>query len=293
MRYKRFPPFGGNLLLSTSSRRAALSALALYPACRARAVWGQRVARAAVELFGTGVLPGREVTWEPERECPLWPELVEQWSRRFGRLRATGVFESVGAGFSALLSRQDEPVGFVKLGGAGRSIGNEREAIRAMGGHDPRSFAVPEVLDAGSIDGWHWILTGSLPAEPTREPADPPLGTILEEVQAGLSALSRPPDAPAHWRPMHGDFTPWNLRRLADGVLLLFDWERAGWGPPDADRVFYLATRAAVHGDAPPDGAARETTGYWREAILKRDRVRDSWLARGILAALDRMEAKR
>ena len=45
---------------------------------------------------------------------------------------------------------------------------------------------------------------------------------------------------PPHWRPIHGDYVPWNLREDSSGQLWLLDWEDAGWGPPLADFVRYI-----------------------------------------------------
>jgi len=84
---------------------------------------------------------------------------------------------------------------------------------------------------------------------------------------AALRTLPRRAETPPHWTPMHGDFTPWNLRRLDDGPLLLFDWEDAGWGPPGADEVLFQATEAAL-GRATDSGWAREEAlAYWQERL--------------------------
>jgi thiamine kinase-like enzyme len=37
---------------------------------------------------------------------------------------------------------------------------------------------------------------------------------------------------------VHGDLTPWNLRRTPRG-LVLFDWESTGWGEPGSDLALY------------------------------------------------------
>ncbi len=76
---------------------------------------------------------------------------------------------------------------------------------------------------------------------------------------------------PGHWRPMHGDFTPWNLRASGGGQLTLVDWEDAGWGPPRADEVLYRAvsgalTRRPVIGL----GGAAEAVGFWAERVADR-----------------------
>lgn len=69
---------------------------------------------------------------------------------------------------------------------------------------------------------------------------------------------------------MHGDFTPWNLRRLANGDLALLDWEGAGWGPPGADEVLYRAAATAVLGAPPVRVEAPEAIRFWRERLERR-----------------------
>jgi peptidoglycan/xylan/chitin deacetylase (PgdA/CDA1 family) len=43
----------------------------------------------------------------------------------------------------------------------------------------------------------------------------------------------------------HGDFAPWNTR-VADGKLLLFDWESAKWDAPTSWDVFHFGLQTAV-----------------------------------------------
>jgi hypothetical protein len=64
---------------------------------------------------------------------------------------------------------------------------------------------------------------------------------VSEEASEALEQLlPRAEGIPSHWRPMHGDFVPWNLREDSLGQLWLLDWEDAGWGPPFADFVRYV-----------------------------------------------------
>jgi hypothetical protein len=64
----------------------------------------------------------------------------------------------------------------------------------------------------------------------------PTLLALIEDLGEALG------DPGTRWAtPMHGDLTPWNLRRSADR-LVLFDSEHRGFGPREADLVRYLAT---------------------------------------------------
>jgi hypothetical protein len=89
---------------------------------------------------------------------------------------------------------------------------------------------------------------------------------------------------------MHGDFTPWNLRQLRGGALVLVDWENAGWAPPGADEVFYRATWAALRHRLPGGCDAHESIQFWRDRVLAQpENVRDHRLAQALGEAFDRM----
>jgi aminoglycoside phosphotransferase (APT) family kinase protein len=92
---------------------------------------------------------------------------------------------------------------------------------------------------------------------------------------------------------MHGDFTPWNLRRLAVGTLVLLDWEEAAWGPPAADEVLYRATAAALHLERPLRLDAPETIRFWEDRVGRRPALseRDRRMKEALLAALDNLAA--
>lgn len=75
------------------------------------------------------------------------------------------------------------------------------------------------------------------PAQPT----DLELHALAQDLQDTLAGGS-PEVLQPGFVPMHGDLTPWNLRRTVDGRTVLFDWEHANYGPPYADLVRYYAT---------------------------------------------------
>jgi hypothetical protein len=95
-----------------------------------------------------------------------------------------------------------------------------------------------------------------------RAPRNPPLGLITAEIQRALASLPRADGTPAHWQPIHGDFAPWNLRRVTSGRLVLINWEDVSWGPPGADEVFYRATQSALGLAAAPATAYEEGVAY-------------------------------
>ncbi len=128
------------------------------------------------------------------------------------------------------------------------------------------------------LDGYH------------RPPSHPPLDEIVGEVQSALSGLPRPPDTPSHWVPMHGDFTPWNLRRTGNGLSLI-DWESVGWGPPLADQVLYRAASKALRLRRSTIGLNLEASTFWLERIERAGNLRDSRLRRGLLEVLEQGDA--
>jgi hypothetical protein len=276
-----------------SSRRAALAGLGLYCPSRLRAVWAQRAARAWVALFGPRALPGRSFPWVPVGDGG-WPELSDMWRRELGEFDAVAGYSRTQAsrgGVGLLLLRKDSPIAFVKLRqGDDGQLANERCALEAAWKYRPRAFEVPEPLAFGSVGDWQYLAAAALPSGLLRPPRLPPLRAILEEIEAALGDLPRPPGTPDHWRPMHGDFAPWNLRQLRGGALVLVDWENAGWAPPGADEVFYRATRAALQHQVADRSDAREAVQFWRQRVqAQRENARDRRLAEALGHVFGRM----
>jgi glycosyltransferase involved in cell wall biosynthesis/thiamine kinase-like enzyme len=141
------------------------------------------------------------------------------------------------------------------------------------------SFRVPACTASFRIQDWSVRQYELLPE--FHQPAGADLGRIREvaaDASRALEAvLKRSKDTPSHWRPIHGDLVPWNLRQDDHGQLWLLDWEDAGWGPPLADYVRYIVAyhslawrsgdriaakvRAALHSE--PDGALGEAARFW------------------------------
>lgn len=298
-RYKDFPPGWHHLRIPVTSRRSALAALAMYAACRPTAIWAQRVAWAGVWLAGPRILPGRAVPWVPLGDV-AWSELME-------RLRAElPAFDTVAGyqrsqpgrgGCSLLLMRRDQPVAFLKLACSDDGAPSPAEhALAIMRRSRVTAFLVPQVLSGGALPGWRYFATTPLPSRLHRPPNAPPLDVIAREIDAALAALPRPAHSPSHWRPMHGDLTPWNLRQ-SGRQLFLVDWEQCGWGPPGADVLLYRVTDAVLRGGR-EDGSIARTTGvetveFWRERIDAKWRggARDDRFVTAILALLRRIES--
>jgi thiamine kinase-like enzyme len=115
------------------------------------------------------------------------------------------------------------------------------------------------------------------------------LADLERDIRRSLSDwLPSPAGTPDHWVPIHGDLTPWNLRRTtysrgSDSRPFLIDWESTRWGPPGADTVYLWLSSAASDIRASARAARRqvlelspdnreESRAFWFEIISARSR---------------------
>lgn len=297
--YKDFPPGWSHLRVPLSSKRAALSGIALYASCRPLARWVQRAAWVGVKCFGPRILPGPSFGWRPPVDDETWETLAERWTQVTGPFDELAGYQRLQVsrtGLGLLLLREGIPLAFVKLrqGDAAR-LSNEVRALDMLARSERRTFRAPQLLLSGSLHHWHYVVVAPLEAGLHQVPTDPPISTIADEIAKSLAALPRPADTPPHWRPMHGDLAPWNLRQTASRALALLDWEDAGWGPPHADEVFYHAASAALTGRTIRGSSVMaEAAHYWRlrsEDLASGDPSRDRRMRSALRLVLDRMEA--
>ena len=117
---------------------------------------------------------------------------------------------------------------------------------------------------------------------------------IAQEIGAALSSLPRPDGVPSHWRPMHGDFAPWNLRSFGRGNLFLIDWEGADWAPRGADEVFYQAAAATLGFMEPDCEEFIEAINFWKKTFAgpNSETDRDGKLMSGLSRALANMSGR-
>ena len=133
------------------------------------------------------------------------------------------------------LNRDGTPRFFVVIEPQGQAIRHYR--IPSNG-----SFRVTACTDSFQYEAWSVRQYEALPRlhRPAKWNAQR-MRRVAEDVSLALEGLlPLPAGTPAHWRPMHGDYVPWNLREDPTGQLWLIDWEDSGWGPPLADFVRYL-----------------------------------------------------
>jgi len=268
--FKRFAPGAEQIHVPTSSRKAALAGIAMYPACRPEAARAQRMAWRATSLLGPRALPGRSSPWTPPMDEAVWRALTRQWRWEIGDFDAVAVSSRAGerAELRLLLLQGGEPGAMVKVAPSAVSgLPREEVALQLLTRSRPYGFTIPRVVASGEVGGWRFLLTRPLPARIHRMTSSPPLGRIVGEIHIGLSALPRPTGMPNHWHPMHGELAPWTVRELPDGDVIVLDWEKAGWGPPGADEVFYRAALSALLDTSPGPIHVREAMDFWRQKL--------------------------
>ncbi|MEU8192943.1 phosphotransferase [Microbispora amethystogenes] len=305
-RHLAFPPGRGNILIPTRDRRSARAGLSLVTLSKPLPLAIQRALHVAVGALGPWVLPGRRTTWRPPLDEESWSEISAQVAALTGPFDGVAGYlrpqASRAGGAALLLLRDGRPLGFLKVRESPGELTRESAALAAFtagsagepGGAAGLGFRVPRVLGTGSAGSLWWLLLS--PMEPV--PARPVPGVAVAGLADGISetlarCLPRPDDVPGHWAPMHGDLTPWNLRLTRGRVPWLIDWEDAGYGPPHADEVYFLATRIAVYGGGPParpGDSYAEAADYWRDRVSRRGQD-DQELTRRLMSALKTLGA--
>jgi hypothetical protein len=223
--------------------------------------------------------------------------MSDDWRRRAGNFDTVAGYERLQAsrpGLGLLLLARGVPVAYIKLRkGETSPLLNEVRAHDQVWRFRPRSFFVPEPVGVGEVAGWYYFIVRPLPARLHRPPQNPRISAIVEEIGAALAEHPRPPSTPDHWRPMHGDFAPWNLRLVGKHALALIDWECAAWGPPGADEVLYRASQVALRGGAALTAVHLEALRYWEERTDRwNDNVRDSQFGFALRRALREVRSR-
>ena len=259
---------------ANAGRGTAGAAVATSMACRPAAVAMHHVAWCAVRLGGARILPGRRTSGALLDEAHR--AIVDDVRRSVGRVDEVAVLvrrQATRRALLALLLSDDRPIAFVKAvtGADVTGLRREQEALTAMAGTDSRPVVVPELLAVGTTGEWCWTAMTPLSARPHRPAWRCDAGAIATWLQSRLQGAVADPDVAAHWRPMHGDFAPWNLRKLLGGPLALFDFEDARMAPPAADITYWHLTVAALRATPLREDADREACAFWHTVV--RDRL--------------------
>ncbi len=270
--YKTFPPGLGHIFVPTTTRADALTGLSLYGPCRTRSTLMHRTALWLVESFGPRALPGRVRKWVAPMPEGVWTELLARWQTVVGEIDGLAVYQrrqAHRAGVMLLLLNRGKASAFVRLRHLnGEALEREHEVLTLIAAQPLSTFIAPTPLARGEYGDWHYLVTNSVFTNAHGVATYPPIKLITREVRDALAALPRSGSVAPHWAPMHGDLTPWNLRRLQDGRLALIDWEDAQFAPPGADEVLYHVTSAGLRlPSLPPPIDCEEAIDFWRKRI--------------------------
>ena len=274
MNYKRFPPWRGYIWVPMSSTDHALAGLSLYTPSRRRGLLLRFGAETLVRWFGPGWLPGNKTDSLPPSVDGGWEQIEALLQQQLGPFEAVAIHtrrRPHRPGATLLLLAGTHPVAFVKIG-QDPGIKNEYQVLAHMDRSGPRTiFEAPLPLGLYEL-GENWVAAMTvLPHHRHRPMPRAPLAEVAADVRRTLRQLPRPEGTPAHWVPVHGDLSPWNLRVDADGRVILFDWEEAGFGPPGSDEVYYAITSVVLGLGRPAVvEATPEAVQLWRSRLEAR-----------------------
>jgi hypothetical protein len=262
--YVAFPPGRDFLLLPRAPARATKAGLALYDPVERR----QRLTLRAGSLLGW--LHAQRLapkTTNGRVDWPWWQRLVDEVAEPIVGPVGHVAFRIPGSRRVAalLLDHRGAPVGFVKITEGPRSA-LAMAMDRSFATSPPQTFLALETLLDDRLDGISFRMLAPLPEGPHHPPPLEPrrVRAIIDEFQA-VSDVDRPTGTPSHHVICHGDMTPRNLRVLADGHWVLFDWDAVRWGPRLADELRYWCAALVYRGAADVDRAAEQVVALLRE----------------------------
>ena len=269
----------GKPQLFTESPRSLSEGVMVYGFGRRVATWIQLAVAWQVRVPGVRRLfAERKMEEPPVCGWTHWGHIEEELRRRNSLSWLSWVhFRSQwGKERSSMLGLDADGTPHVFVVVEPRDRGNLAERLPAT-----RSFRVTTCLDSFCHESWSVRLYESLPRlhKPARWDASR-IRQVSEEVTRVLEQLLAPVEGiPGHWRPMHGDFVPWNLREDSQGQLWLLDWEDVGWGPPLADFVRYVVAYYSLGGTSPARIAATVGQAVGPESLPALAEVASFWLS--------------
>ena len=269
----------GKPQLFTESPRLLSEAVMVYGFGRRLATWIQVALAWQVRVLGVRRLfAERKMEEPPVCGWAHWGQIEENVRRRNGLSWLSWVhFRSQwGKERSSMLGLDEDGAPRVFVVVEPQNRGNVIERLPVT-----RSFRVATCLDSFCDDRWSVRLYEPLPRlhRPARWNA-PRIRQVSEEVSRALEhVLPRAEGIPTHWRAMHGDFVPWNLREDSLGQLWLLDWEDVGWGPPLADFVRYTVAYHSLGWTRPAQIAAVVAQTVGPESLPALAEVASFWLS--------------
>lgn len=243
--YRRVLTLGAPLLVPASLNRIP-GGLWMYAACKPLPVMFHKMVGHAAERALRTVAP-RRTDWIPPMSAEAWRSVMDTASRAVGR-RVADVIVQLPADerrrrFNVvLLDNEATAIGFAKFT-TNTMNPLEIEAMRLLNRARPESFVYPRLLDSGALGEWSYRISSHLPPQP-HGPAwlDP---SQRRRIVAEIQTIAAP-IAEAGSFPVHGDFGPWNVRRLRDGSVAVIDWEEMTTGPKAADDLWHAVHQALI-----------------------------------------------
>lgn len=241
-------PGSSRMLVHPDSGRGALPLRALGGASDWRRQLADRFGFAALAVLGARRLPpGPTLAWPDATHRQL--SVALRSALPGFRLLGAVTPRQHGRARMSLLGRMAGNVVVVKLGAADERLERERRALELLAVDPLPGIATPTPIAAGALDlagePLTYLATSAVAVRKQWPAIDAPLRTFESDLGARLAALPKPSDAADDDVPIHGDLTPWNLRRTSHG-LALFDWEEAGWGSPGSDLETYRRASSEV-----------------------------------------------
>jgi hypothetical protein len=128
--------------------------------------------------------------------------------------------------------------------GSGQALRNEASVLERLGSSAHPGFIAPQLLDVRSDDGRvALVITYLAPVDRRELDDDEVVGVAVALAGVGVT---------------HGDFSPWNVVRIASGVGL-FDWEYAVDGlRPGYDLAHYVVQTATFRASASARASAQQ-----------------------------------
>lgn len=246
-RWRRIPGTS-RMLVHPASGRSATQLRSLGGTSDWRRQVVDRLGFAALAVVGASRLPpAPDLVWPDLSHDALCTQLREALPGF--RLLGSVTPRQHGRPRMSLLGRMAGNVVVVKLGADDERLDRERRALELLAVDPLPGIATPAPIAAGvfgeSDQVVSYLVTTAVAIRRQGPAIDVPLRTFESDLRSRLSGLPRPSDTADEFVPVHGDLTPWNLRRTSHG-LALFDWEEAGWGASGSDLETYRAASTAV-----------------------------------------------
>lgn len=216
----------------------------------------------ALTRLSIRMVPGSDIVWEPAIEREQFAEWLSRAEDSMGCHIPWWVVQLPQdrrrRRFNLLLLNADRvPVGFAKFT---MNVSNPMslKALERFGSEPPRSFWAPKLVLAEQLGSYSSVLTTAMPNRPHR-PAHLDREcrrAILHEIRVRLDDLSTSEVT------MHGDFSPWNVRRFSGGDVAVVDWEEVTSGVAGADELWYLIWTLGMR----QNGLQRVITEFQRDS---------------------------